>query len=158
MSDPAEFHIHGPLFGVASDCEPILRGLPSWFGVESSVQEYVRAIDALPTFIARQDEQVIGFLSVKQQNPHAAELYVLGVRYDLHRRGIGRRLMAAAEGWMRSTGIEYAYVKTLGPSRGYEPCERTRMFYLGVGYRPLEEFKRMWADDPCLIMVKRLEG
>ncbi|HOA72991.1 MAG TPA: GNAT family N-acetyltransferase [Phycisphaerae bacterium] len=148
--------IRGPLFGVASRCEPVLAALPDWFGNDSSVQAYVRTIDALPTFIAEYDGQCAGFLAIKQQNPYAAEIYVTAVRCELHRRGIGRRLLTAAEDWMRSTGIEYAYLKTLGPSREYEPCERTRRFYFALGYRPLEELKRLWANDPCLIMVKRL--
>lgn len=148
--------IRGPLFGVASQCEPILRGLPDWFGIDTAVQAYAETVNKLPTFLADCDQQVVGFISVKQHNPYAAELYVLGVRCDLHRRGIGRQLLSAAETWMHEVGIEYAYLKMLGPSCQSEPYERTRRFYMACGYRPLEEFKNFWAHDPCQIMVKRM--
>lgn len=38
-------------------------------------------------------------------------------------------------------GIEYA---------------RTRAFYEGVGFLPLEERLDLWAGNPCLFMVKAL--
>jgi GNAT superfamily N-acetyltransferase len=175
--------IEGPLLGVGAKCEPILQALPDWFGIDSAVQAYARTIEKLPTFIAQLSEpgsvnpvnalsepgsvnpvnsgteqDIAGFLTVKQHHPQSAELYVLGVRCEFHRRGIGRALLAAAERWMGSTGIEYAYVKTIGPSRGCEPWERTRQFYLATGYCPLEEFKFFWAHDPCQIMVKKLSA
>lgn len=148
--------IEGPLFGAAASCEPILQALPDWFGIATAAKEYGRNINDLPTFLAKHDEQVVGFVAIKQQNPYTAELYVLGVRCELHRRGIGRRLLQAAEQWMAAIGLEYAYVKTIGPSRGSEPYERTRRFYLACGYRPLEESKSIWTDNPCLIMTKKL--
>jgi len=148
--------IRGPILGTASRCEPVLSALPDWFGIDSAVQAYAQAIDTLPTFMAEQDTDCVGFVTIKPHNPRAAELYVLGVRCELHRRGIGRRLLAAAETWMHSTGIAYTYVKIIGPSRRSEPYDRTRQFYLAMGYCPLEEFKSFWAHDPCQIMVKHL--
>jgi hypothetical protein len=48
-------------------------------------------------------------------------------------------------------------VKTLGPSRPSELCERTRGFYESRGFVPLEELSGIWdAENPCLIFVKRL--
>src|SRR3982751_425888 len=57
--------------------------------------------------------------------PHlrAAEVYVMGVRREQHRCGIGRALVVEAERWCRTRGIRYLQVKTLGPSRansGYD--------------------------------------
>ena len=35
---------------------------------------------------------------------------------------------------------------------------QTRAFYLAMGFRPLEELRKLWDEaNPCLIMVKRLE-
>jgi hypothetical protein len=46
-------------------------------------------------------------------------------------------------------------VKTRGPSLPYEPYERTRAFYLAMGFTPLEEFTEIWGpENPCLFMVK----
>jgi len=43
-------HFKGPLTGIAQDAERILRTLPLWFGVEESLQEYVRDTERLSTF------------------------------------------------------------------------------------------------------------
>lgn len=100
-----------------------------------------------------------GFLSLKRHTPHAAEVYVMGVRREYHRTGVGRRLVQTAEAWLRRQGVEYLQVKTLGPSRDDENYARTRAFYQALGFRPLEELTQVWdAQNPCLIMIKRLDG
>jgi GNAT superfamily N-acetyltransferase len=133
-------------------CESILRELPEWFGIEEATAAYIRDIAELPTFAAGDD----GFLAVKLHTPQAAELYVMGVRPERHRRGVGTALLAAAEDYLRDRGIEYFQVKTLGPSRRSEGYERTRRFYEARGFIPLEEIHGLWDGNPCLLMVKRL--
>ena len=128
------FSIEGPMFGRSADCEQILHALPDWFGIESAIVEYVEEVATLPTFVARSgeskasDRPVVGFLSVKRHTEFAAEMFVLGVLEEHHRRGIGRALVEAAEDWCRGEGIEYLQVKTLGPSRPCDFYERTRAF------------------------------
>ncbi len=151
-----EFSVQGPAYGVATQCEPILEALPDWFGIPSAVEEYARTLNTLPTFMAMHDQQTAGFLTLKPQNPYAAELYVLGVRCEFHRQGLGRAMLQQAESWLAASGVEYAFVKTLGASCTCEPWGRTRLFYAAMGYRPLQEFHAMWAGNPCLMMVKHL--
>ena len=57
--------IRGPLLGQGAICEPILRALPAWFGIEEAIVHYVNEIDQLPTFLACQQDQVLGFVSLK---------------------------------------------------------------------------------------------
>jgi ribosomal protein S18 acetylase RimI-like enzyme len=152
-----DFKIEGPLLNQSSVCVPILQMLPDWFGIEAAILDYEREIEHLPTFLAKADGQVLGFLSLKQHNPFSAEIYVMAVRPDSHRSGIGRALVEAAEVHARGLGAEYMQVKTLGPSRADEGYARTRAFYEAMGFRPLEEFKKIWDENnPCLVMVKRL--
>lgn len=149
--------IKGPLLGQSSVCIPILRMLPDWFGIEEAVLDYEREIENLPTFLAKVDGSVLGFLSLKQHNQFSAEIYVMAVRPDAHRGGIGRALVEAAKTHARGLGVEYMQVKTLGPSRPDEGYARTRAFYEAMGFRPLEEFKQIWDEhNPCLVMVKRM--
>jgi len=152
------FTVTGPLLGQASACEPILRSLPDWFGIEDAIVYYVAEIEGLPTFLALDGEQrPAGFLSLKQHYPHAAELYVLGVRSEWHRRGMGRALLAGAEEYLRDRGVEYLQVKTLAPSHPDQNYARTRGFYEAMGFRPLEVLADLWDEaNPCLLMVKRL--
>jgi ribosomal protein S18 acetylase RimI-like enzyme len=134
-------------------CEGVLRALPDWFGIASAVDHYIEAAVELPTFAVDRD----AFLSLKLHTPAAAEIYVMGVRPERHRRGLGAALVSAAEAFLRERDVEYLQVKTLGPSRPDEHYERTRLFYEACGFRPLEEIHGLWDEgNPCLLMVKRL--
>ncbi|MEZ4680968.1 MAG: GNAT family N-acetyltransferase [Caldilineaceae bacterium] len=134
-----------------------MRALPDWFGIEEAIIQYISEIDQLPTFIARQGERAIGFLSVKQHNPYSAEIHVLAILPEMHRRGIGRQLLQQAECYLRAQGVEYLHLKTLSDSHPDEGYAKTRTFYLAVDFRPLEELTPLWGEEnPCLLMVKRL--
>ena len=125
--------------------------------MEEAILDYEREIEHLPTFLAKADGSVLGFLSLKQHTPYAAEILVMGVHPDVQRGGIGRALVDAAEAHARGLGVEFMQVKTLGPSRPDEGYARTRAFYEVMGFRPLEEFKQIWDENnPCLVMVKRM--
>jgi GNAT superfamily N-acetyltransferase len=149
--------VNGPYFEKATVCIPILRSLPEWFGIESAIVHYSTEIDILPTFLASEAGRVIGFLSLKQHTPYSAEVYVMAVLQEAHRKGIGRTLMSSSQDWLKSCGVQYLQVKTLGPSHPDESYAKTRSFYEAVGFKPLEEFKQIWDEhNPCLIMIKKL--
>ncbi|MFL5958828.1 MAG: coenzyme F420-0:L-glutamate ligase [Gaiellaceae bacterium] len=132
--------------------ESVLRDLPEWFGIDDATAAYVTAAAALPTFAVEPD---VGFLCLKRHAPRAAELYVMGVRRERHREGIGRELVAAAEAWCRSRRIRYLHVKTLGPSRPSRGYDATRAFYEALGFVALEELHGLWDEgNPALILVK----
>jgi GNAT superfamily N-acetyltransferase len=130
----------------------VLRDLPEWFGIEEATAAYIRDVRELETFAV--DD--VGLLAVKLHNPRAAEVHVMGVARDHHRRGIGRALLATAEAELRARGVEYLQVKTLGPSDDDEGYARTRAFYEACGFVPLEEFPTLWPDNPALLLIKRL--
>jgi coenzyme F420-0:L-glutamate ligase/coenzyme F420-1:gamma-L-glutamate ligase len=132
--------------------EVVLRDLPDWFGIEAATAAYIEEAATLPTFAVEPDA---GFLCLKQHTPRAAELYVMGVRLQQHRRGIGRALVSAAESWCRARGIRYLHVKTLGPSRSSRGYDTTRAFYEAMGFVALEELHGLWDEEnPALILVK----
>jgi coenzyme F420-0:L-glutamate ligase/coenzyme F420-1:gamma-L-glutamate ligase len=132
--------------------DAVLHDLPEWFGIEEVTRQYVEDAATLPTFAVEPD---LGFLSLKQHTPRAAEVYVMAVRREQHRRGIGRALVRAAERWCRAQGIRYLQVKTLGPSRPDTGYDATRAFYEAVGFVALEELHGLWShDNPALILVK----
>ncbi len=152
-------NIEGPLLGQGPVCEPILRALPEWFGIEGATAQYIRDVDALPTFVAFEDGRSIGFMTVKQHFPQSAELYVLGVLQEMHHRGVGRALLARAEAYLREQGVEYLQVKTLSASNPDPGYAKTRAFYEAMGFKPLEEFPTLWDEaNPCLLMVKSVDG
>ncbi len=137
--------------------ERLLRRLPDWFGIESSTQEYIEDSRRLPTYLATPDGQPpVGLLLVRRHFPESAEVHLIVVDPDWHRRGVGRRLLAAAERDLIADGVRILQVKTLGASRPDAGYERTRYFYTGMGFLPLEEMPDLWPGNPCLLMVKPL--
>ena len=92
-----DLRLEGPLLGQGALCEPIFAALPDWFGIEEANRQYVTAIDDLPTFVVMEEGRALGFLTLKLHFPWAAEIYVMGVRPETHRRGIGRALLHACE-------------------------------------------------------------
>ncbi len=141
----------------ASVCEPILRSLPQWFGIEAATEQYIKDTDVLPTLLALVDGEVVGFLTLKQHNEYAAEIHVMGIRPGWHRKGVGRALVRRAEQILSEQDTEYLQVKTLSASHPDEGYAKTHQFYLAMGFRPLEEFAELWgAENPCLQMIKCL--
>jgi GNAT superfamily N-acetyltransferase len=152
---PLNFTVEGPLEGQSEHCAPIFERLADWFGIPEAVEDYLREIDHLPTFVACLDGRVIGFLTLKQHFPRAAELYVMGILPEYHRCGMGRALVARAEDHLRALGVWFLQVKTLSSAHPDPFYARTRAFYEGAGFQPLEELPTLWGlENPCLIMVK----
>jgi len=150
--------IQGPLLEQSHYCEPILRALPDWFGIASALEAYILAIDSLPTFLAAEGEKIIGFLSLKQHNQYAAEIYVMGVYPEMHNHGAGRALLQTAEEYLRQQGCEYLQVKTLSPRHPDAGYAWTRAFYFRMGFRPIEKMTQVWGEEnPCLLMIKVLQ-
>jgi GNAT superfamily N-acetyltransferase len=140
-----------------SAAERILRALPEWFGLEEPIVGYSGQAALLPTFIASNGREDVGFLSLKPYAATAAEIIAMGVRPELHRQGYGRALVAAAVAHARAEHRSVMQVKTLGPSHPSAGYARTRRFYEAVGFVPMEETTAFWGDaNPCLIMVKSL--
>jgi ribosomal protein S18 acetylase RimI-like enzyme len=136
----------------------LLRGLPEWFGIDEAIEEYVARSAQLPTYTAVRDGEPVGVLVLEHHSDRVAELYVLATVRRLHRRGIGRALVAAAERDLARGGTTYVQVKTLGASHPSPEYVATRRFYEALGYQGLEEYPAdaLWPGDPCLVMVKHL--
>lgn len=137
--------------------EKVLRKLPEWFGIEKALLNYVETVKGKVFYCSYDNEEVNGFLCIKLNNQYTADIYVMGILKEYHRKGIGRKLVETAEKYLIDRGYRFMMVKTLGESSDYEFYKRTRSFYRSVGFYPLEEFTEIWGEDnPCLIMVKAL--
>lgn len=142
-------------FGSGAICRAILAALPEWFGLPESNADYERLADAGPAWLAVADGDAVGIMILKPHFGTAEEVYLLAVRPDQHRRGVGRALIERAEAVARAEGRRFVTVKTRGPSKPYEPYERTRRFYEAMGFVALEEFPLLWdPENPALFMTK----
>jgi GNAT superfamily N-acetyltransferase len=159
--------------GRSDAAHDILGELPEWFGIDRFTHEYVEAAAKFPNYVAVAapdspapaieadggkipSEDVLGVLLVDQRYPTSAEVHLLAVRRKHHRGGIGRTLMRRVEDDLRAQGVRLLSVKTFGPSASDPDFDRTRAFYTACGFHPVEEFPDLWADNPCMLMVKAL--
>ena len=136
-------------------CNDILRALPLWFGNEEAIIDYTDKVKEMPFLIAYDYDKPIGFLAINVHNEHTAEVCVMGVLEDYHRQGVGEKLIKACEMFCQNNQKEFLTVKTLDASANYEPYDKTRNFYIKMGFKPLEVFPLYWdKDNPCLFMAK----
>lgn len=153
-------HTTLPALGMSSAAAHVLRALPEWFGIEEATQMYIDAAGENPTILALDAERenlTVGFVTLVQHSPSSAEVYVMGVLPDYHRRGVGRVLLESAEAYLRGKGALFLQVKTLSDKHPDEGYRETRAFYLAMGFVLLEEFPDLWgAANPCWQLIKLL--
>lgn len=139
----------------------ILQGLPEWFGIPESMEEYILDSMKLPFWAAYTDAEMekekeketslkpAGFLAMKKTGPTAAEIYVMAVGKKYQRSGFGRALWLECMKYAQAQGFEYMQVKTV--KRGCcEAYNRTNDFYQAMGFRELECFPELWDSwNPC---------
>ena len=156
MSDA--FRVERHASGDRDAVRAILDDLPGWFGRPEANAAYVAAADTFPNYFAVEPAgERLGVALVQQHFPVAAEIHLIAVKAGWHRRGVGRALLTTIEGDLRQAGTRMLTVKTLGRADPDEGYRRTRMFYEGMGFVPLEEFADLWPGTPCLFMAKPLD-
>ena len=135
----------------------VMHALPAWFSPPEDIEKKAGTHRDFP-FFAAYDGAAVGFIALKIHNAFTADIYVIGVLEGYHRRGVGRRIILAAEKYCLANGFVYLIVKTLDASAVYEPYDKTRAFYRAMGFIPLEVFPTLWdADNPCLFLAKYLK-
>jgi len=138
-------------------CNNILRTLPNWFGVESAVVEFTEQVRTMPFYTAVCNEKIIGFVALKVHNSFSVEVYVMGILKEFQRQGIGKMLIECCEKYCKENKVEFLTVKTLDESAESKNYQKTRLFYLSMGFKPLEVFPLLWdKENPCLFMVKNV--
>jgi GNAT superfamily N-acetyltransferase len=149
--------ITGPVEADVKDCERILRSLPAYFGIEEAILQYLKEIVDMPVFLALRNGKSIGFLAVNRHTKVSAEIHVMGVLPEEHRKGAGGAMIEAAEEYLKSDGVRILEVKTLGQSHSDRNYAETRKFYLAQGFLPMEEIPDFWGKGlPTLFLVKPL--
>jgi GNAT superfamily N-acetyltransferase len=140
----------------AAACRSLMAGLGAWFAT-TAAEAYLADLERVPTWVAVRDDSVAGFVSVTRSAARTFEVHVLAVAAERHGQGIGRALMHRAERWAAALGARFMQVKTLGPSQADLHYEKTRAFYLHLGYEPLFETDRLWGEgNPTLVLVKAI--
>lgn len=136
----------------------ILYDLPEWFGMPESTESYITDSQDMPYLAAYADSKLAGFIVLNATSPDTADIFVMGIKKEFHRKGIGRKLYEAYESMAKDLGYSYSQVKTV-QSGHYDEYDITNKFYQSMGYVELECFPEMWDPwNPCQIYIKYIKG
>ena len=134
----------------------ILYSLPEWFGLPESIESYISDSKDMPYLVAYVDDKLAGFIVMNATSADTADIFVMGVKKEFHRLGVGKKLNDAYENLAIESGFTYSQVKTV-QSGHYPEYDITNDFYKAMGYVELECFPDMWDSwNPCQIYIKYL--
>lgn len=140
-----------------SICTEVLRDLPEWFGIEEATKEYIESVALYKMFALYEEDELVGFYSVREENKDTLDMYVLGIKKKFHRHGYGRLLQNHIFEYARELGYQYCMVLTLSKSHKDLGYKKTRAFYHSMGFVDIYESNRIWDEsNPTQIMVKKL--
>lgn len=132
----------------------ILNDLPEWFGMPESTEEYITDSQDKPFIACFMDNEAVGFVVLNSTSADCADIFVMGIKKNYHRMGIGTKLNDAYEKLAKKLGYTYSQVKTV-QSGHYKEYDITNNFYKSVGYKELEVFPTLWDEwNPCQIYIK----
>lgn len=135
----------------------VLYDLPEWFRMPESTESYIRDSKDMPHLAAYADSMLDGFIVLNATSPDTADIFVMGIKKEFHRKGIGRKLYEAYERKAKDLGFSYFQVKTVQTGL-YEEYDITNNFYKAMGYVELECFPDMWDSwNPFQIYIKYLD-
>lgn len=131
----------------------VLEALSEWFGLPESTEKYIEESANQRFFAAFDGEKPVGFICIKKTGDATAEIAVMGVLKEYHRRGIGRKLFEKAKESASKSGFEFMQVKTVQQGR-YSEYDATNEFYKSLGFREFELFPTLWDEwNPCQIYI-----
>ena len=134
----------------------ILEALHDWFEVDESREKYIADCVNWIFLAAKEDDDYVGFLCLKETGDATVELAVMGVLKEYHRNGLGRKLFEAAKKIAGEKGYSFMQVKTVKMGV-YEDYDITNRFYKACGFKEFEVIKEIWGEEnPCQIYVMSL--
>lgn len=135
--------------------EEVLNDLPEWFGLPDSTKAYIEQSRQLVLFSASINNQIIGFITLKETSIDTCEIHCMGIKKMYHHKGIGTHLFKKFEAYAKDK-YQFIQVKTVDEGR-YKEYDQTITFYQKMGFKKLEVFPTLWDEwNPCLILVKKL--
>ena len=135
----------------------VLVALPDWFGNTEARDNYICDCMDLPFYAAFDEDRPVGFICMKETGKDTAEIHVMGVLQDYHRKGIGKKLFEKAKSASIQFGYSFLQVKTVQMGR-YEDYDKTNLFYRALGFKEFEVFPSLWDEaNLCQVYVMSLE-
>ncbi len=134
----------------------VLEALRDWFGIDESREKYITESANQIFVAAKEGDEYVGFLCLKETGRETVELAVMGVLREYHRSGIGKSLFEAARAIAQEEGYLFMQVKTVKMGV-YEDYDITNRFYQACGFKEFEVMPELWDKaNPCQIYVMYL--
>lgn len=135
----------------------ILEDLTDWFAIPEGRERYIDESAEQFFFAAYHEGAPVGFIAFKETGKDTAELAVMGVLRQFHRRGTGRALFEATRREAAEQGYSFLQVKTVKMGV-YDDYDATNRFYLSLGFREFEVLPLWGDDDPCQVYIMYIGG
>lgn len=134
----------------------ILFDLSEWFENETAIENYIEKSSKMPFIGGFIGDKPVAFIALNKTSDETCEIFVMGVKKDFHRLGIGKLIYEQFEQLARNLGFSYVQVKTVA-SGYYKEYDLTNKFYQATGFAKLEILKDLWDEqNPCQIYIKCL--
>lgn len=134
----------------------ILLDLAEWFENETAIENYIEKSSKMPFIGGFMGDKPVAFIVLNKTSDETCEIFVMGVKKDFHRLGIGKLIYEQFEQLARNLGFSYVQVKTVA-SGYYKEYDLTNKFYQAIDFVKLEILKDLWDEaNPCQIYIKYL--
>lgn len=134
----------------------ILFDLAEWFENKTANENYIEKSSKMPFIGGFIGDKPVAFIVLNKTSDETCEIFVMGVKKDFHRLGIGKLIYEQFEQLARNLGFSYVQVKTVA-SGYYKEYDLTNKFYQAIGFVKLEILKDLWDEqNPCQIYIKCL--
>jgi GNAT superfamily N-acetyltransferase len=140
----------------AQACDEVVLSLPTFFGHEGGRQDCARAVRTQRGWVACENDEIVGFVTVAPSTQETLEITWMAVRQDKRRHGIGQLLI----GRVASETEQPLLVLTAGPSSPepdadpHDNYEGTRRFYRKMGFVPVKELTPSGWAQPALLLLR----
>ena len=139
---PSDFHT---LYKIDQTCFPPGIAYP-----ESELMHFITQRNSR-TWVAEAGEDIIGFLIACLEPQELAHIVTIDVVASSRRKGVGRALMDAAEGWAAAERVRVLYLETA------EDNVLAQRFYKARGYSKVDKVDGYYSNGAAAwVMAKTL--
>jgi GNAT superfamily N-acetyltransferase len=138
-------------------CRKIMATLPEWFGQPEANESYANGTLERVTLVAKNElEKPVGMITLEFPFANNSHIYWVAVKKDYHGKGIGTKLMVAAEEYCRSHGCASLTVKTISTKNSDVYYLKTMHYFLKCGFKPLFELPTQGPDSLMVYLHKNI--
>jgi GNAT superfamily N-acetyltransferase len=138
---------HSAILDLATD-------LSEWFDADARTRAIPIDLHHQQGFVAEEGGYIVGFITLFVAEGRL-NIGWFGVSKDCQRKGVGGRLLDAAEETVRDMSLCELATYTLGDSVDYVPYEQTRAFYFKHGFRIYQRSKTNNPSCPEEIKIAK---